>query len=208
MAIVVFGIGQLVLPRLAEHIVRGRLDPHGHVLSVRVSAFPAVELLFGHADSVEVKMSNYTATQTQVGTNLDEAAGVSTLSVSIGEVDSGLVRVDDVTLTKHAGRLSGSALITQANLRASVPLLRSVTPLASAGGGVTLRGTADVPVIGQVSAEANLAAAGGRVVVSGTGLIGSFLHLTVWSNPHVYVASISGRATRAGVTLSARGRLQ
>ncbi len=208
MAIVVFGVGQLVLPPLAEHIVRGRLDPHGHVESVKVSAFPAVKLLFGDADSVDVKMSSYTASQSQVGTNLDQAAGVSTLRVSIGEVNSGLVKVDAVTLTKHDHQLTGSALITQANLRASVPLLQSVTPIAAANGGVTLEGTADVPVVGQISADANLAASAGKVVVSGTGLIGSFLHLTVWSDSQVYVESISGRATSTGVRLSARGQLK
>jgi hypothetical protein len=207
-AIVVFGVGQLVLPPLAEHIVRQRLGDHGRVESVTVSAFPAIELLFGDADSVSVKMSSFTASQTQVGTNLNQASGVSTLRVSIAEVNSGLVKVNDVSLTKHGSQLTGTGEITEANLRASVPLLQSVTPIASAHGQVTLQGTAKVPFVGQVSAEANLGARDGKVVVSGTGLIGSFLHLTVWSNPDVSVESISGRPTSAGITLSARGRLK
>jgi hypothetical protein len=207
-AIVVFGVGQLVLPPLVEHIVRGRLAQHGKVQSVEVSAFPAIELLFGDADSVTVKMASYNASESQVGTNLNQAAGVSNLKVTIGTVNSGLVKVNDVSLTKHGDQLMGSAQLTEADLRAAVLVLSSVSTVTSATGGVTVRGSAQIPLVGQVSADANVAARGGRVVLSGEGLIGSFVHLTVWSDPHVRVESISGATTDSGVRLMAVARLK
>jgi hypothetical protein len=97
-------------------------------------------------------------------------------------------------------------LITEASLRRAVPLLESVTPIASRDGTLTLQGTANV-VLGTVTADANVAAQGGKVVVSGTGLISSFLHLTVWSNPKVYVESLSGRRASQGISLAAAWRL-
>jgi hypothetical protein len=208
-AIVVFGLGQLVIPPLAEHIARDRLARYGRVLSVKISAFPAIKLLFGDADSATVRMSSYTAAQNQVGVNLSQASGVSQLVGTIAEVSSGLVNVEDVSFSKHGNLLLGSGEITEANLRAAVPLLQSVTPIASSGSGVTLQGTTDnLPIVGSVSADANLAASGGKVVLSGTGLIGGFLHITVWSDPRLYVQSISGEPTRTGLKLSVRGRVR
>jgi hypothetical protein len=52
---------QVVLPRVAADRLRGELAPHGHVASVTVSAFPALELLWGQADDVRVRMSDYRA---------------------------------------------------------------------------------------------------------------------------------------------------
>jgi hypothetical protein len=207
-AIIVFGVGQLVLPPLAAHIARQRLAKYGMVQSVKVSAFPAIELLFGDARTVTVKMSSFSALQPQVASNLDQTRGLSNLKVSITNVVSGLVKISDVTLTKHGSQFVASGQISEANLRAAVPLLQSVTPVASADGRVTLQGSAKVPVVGDVTAQANVGASDGKVVVSAAGLLGSFLHLTVWSNPQVYVESISGRPTSAGMTLSARGRLR
>ncbi len=208
MAIIIFGVGQLVLPPLAAHIARQRLARHGKVLSVTVSAFPAIELVFGDAQTVNVRMASYTAAQTQVAQNLSQSAGVSNLNVVIGEVSSGRLKIGQVTMTKRGHQFTGSGQISEANLRASIPLLQSVTPIASSGGAVTLQGTADVPIVGDVTADAIVGAKGGNVVISGAGLLDSFLHLTVWSNPRVDVESISGARSTGGLRLSARWRLK
>src|SRR2546421_9968047 len=49
---------QLLLPGIAENRLRDRLARDGHVDSVHVSAFPAVKLLWGHADRVTVHMAS------------------------------------------------------------------------------------------------------------------------------------------------------
>jgi protoporphyrinogen oxidase len=207
-AIVVFGVGQLVLPPIATHIARSRLAKYGTVQSVSVSAFPAIKLLFGDADSVKVKMAGFRAPQAQLADQLSQAKGLGKVKVAIGDVVSGLVKITNVTMTKDGDQFTASGQISEASLRSAVPLLQSVTPVASANGQVTLRGTASVPIIGDVTADANVGARDGKVVVSGAGLLDSFLHVTVWSSPKVYVESISGQPTSTGMTLSARGRLK
>ena len=208
MAIVVFGVGQLVLPPLAEHIARQRLAKHGGVLSVSVSAFPAIELLWGDADSVKVAMSTYTADQSQVASNITQADGVSNLHVSIGQVSSGLLKVSDVTVTKRGRQITAAGHVSEANLKSIIPILQSVTPVSSRSGQLTLAGTTDnLPIIGSVSAEATVSAEKGQVTVAGAGLLGSLLHFTVWSNPHISVESITGRAANQGLSLTARARL-
>ena len=208
MAILVFGVGQLVLIPIAEHVVRQRLAAHGRVLSVSISAVPAIELIFGDADSATIRMATYTASQSQVAANLANASGVANLDVHVGTVHSGLLSISSVHMTKRGGHFAGSGVISDAALRAAVPLLRSVVPVASSHGQVTLQGTADVPILGSVSADVNVGAVNGKVVVSGAGLLDSFLHLTVWSNPHVDVESLSGAAGHQALLMSARWRLR
>ena len=206
MAILVFGVGQLVLPGLAAHSIRQRLSADGRVLSVSVSAVPAIELLFGDADQVSVSMATYHASQSRLASRIQQGSGVSELTVHVGQVRSGLLTLDGVTFVKHGHQLQGSGTVTEANLRAAVPFLQSVTALGNADGGVVLRGRAQVPLLGDISADAVVAPNAGNLVVSGVGLLGGVLHLTVFSSPHISVESIAGRPVPGGLFLSARAR--
>jgi hypothetical protein len=207
-AILIFGVGQLVLPTLAAHIVRGRLAKDGRVISVSVSAFPAVELLFGDADTINVKMATYRGSESQVASRIGQSSGVSHLNMTINTVSSGLVTITAVKVTKRGNHFTGSGRVTESALRSAIPLLESVTPVASHDGQLTLRGTsADLPIVGSVTADADVGVENGKVVVAGRGLLGSFLHLTVWSNPKVYVESLAGTAASQAIALSAVWRL-
>src|SRR4029077_14247718 len=57
-ALVVFGVGQLVLPGVAEHRLRSQLARYGVVRQVQIESAPAVELLWHRADSVKVAMDS------------------------------------------------------------------------------------------------------------------------------------------------------
>ncbi|HET9073315.1 MAG TPA: LmeA family phospholipid-binding protein [Solirubrobacteraceae bacterium] len=206
MAIVVFGVGQLILPGLAAQSVRARLSGNGRVLNVSVSAFPAVELLFGDADRVTVSMASYRGGESELASRIQQSSGVSELTVHVAQVRSGLLTLDAVTVTKHGAELQGSGTLTEANLRAAIPFLQSVSALGDADGGVVLRGRAQVPFLGDISADALVTPRSGRLVVSGVGLLGSFLHLTVFASPHLHVESITGRPVVGGLFLSARAR--
>src|ERR1700727_2448384 len=52
--VVALGLAQLLLPKLAAQRVRSELAHYGVVRSISVSAFPAIELLWGHAQSATV----------------------------------------------------------------------------------------------------------------------------------------------------------
>src|SRR5436309_934004 len=61
-------VTQLALPGIAENRIRDRLAHDGRVESVRVSAFPAIKLLWGKADRVTVRMQSVRAGVGRLGT--------------------------------------------------------------------------------------------------------------------------------------------
>ena len=75
-------IAQLVLPGIAEQRIRDKLKKSGQVISVHVSAFPAIELLWHDADKVEVKMASYRSSSTHLGSLLGQSSGFGTLDAS------------------------------------------------------------------------------------------------------------------------------
>src|SRR5437868_14962090 len=127
------GVAQLVLPGIAEQRIRDQLSAYGSVRSVSVDAFPAIELLWHHARAIHIELASYRSAGNQVGSLLGQLGGVDSLDVAADQVDVGLLRVRNATVRKR-----GSVL------RAAVPFLVGVAPVASADGTVTLRGTATV----------------------------------------------------------------
>ncbi len=198
-------VAQLVLPVIAARIVRGRLEAHGQVISVSVSAFPAIELLWGHAGKVNVRMASYNAPPEEVTGELQQADDVGTLNVSIQSLHTGLLQLHDVGLTKRGSEIDVGAQLELKDLQNAVPFLQSVTPVSSVDGELTLRGTAGVFGTG-VTATAVVAARDGKVVVAPAGLLGSFATVTVFDDPRLYVEGVSGEAVRGGLFVSARGR--
>ena len=57
--VVVLAVAQVALPGIAAGQLRDRLARSGQVLSVSVSAFPAIELLWSDADRVTVRLGRY-----------------------------------------------------------------------------------------------------------------------------------------------------
>src|SRR2546430_741937 len=84
-------IAQLVLPGIAAREIRDRLSRRGRVLSVEVKAFPAIELLWHHADKVVVKLGRYRANASQLGKDLADTADIGTLDATAAEIDAGLL---------------------------------------------------------------------------------------------------------------------
>src|ERR1700744_1195851 len=86
--LLVLVVAQLVLPGIAANRLRDQLSKSGTGLSVKVSAFPAIELLWHHADSVTVRMSSYRAGASEIGGRLGGVGGVGKLDVSATEMQS------------------------------------------------------------------------------------------------------------------------
>jgi len=197
---------QLFLPGIAAQRLRERLSHSGQVLSVQVSAFPAIELLWHHADKVVVRLASYRSGTGKLSSLLNEAAGVGQIDASATQLSVGLLTLRDATLTKRAGTLTASASIAESDLRASVPFLQSVTPVASGGGQLTLRGTATVLGVSAV-VDATVAAHDGSLLVAPDVPLGSLATLTVFSDPHVAVQSVSATGTADGFSVAARAQL-
>jgi hypothetical protein len=200
-------VAQLVLPGIAAQQLRDRLSKNGKVLSVSVSAFPAIELLWHDADRVVVRMASYQSSTGKLGSLLDEASGVGTLAASVGVLDTGLLTLRNATLSKHGDQLTGSASVTESDLRTAVPFLDNVQPVASGGGQLTLRGTATLFGV-TASVDATVAAQGGKLVVAPDIPLGGLATVTVFSDPHLQVQGVAAAGTTGGFSVSAQARLR
>lgn len=205
-AVLVLGVGQLVLPGIAASVLRDRLAKSGRVLSVRVSAFPAIELLWHQADRVVVRMADYTSAAGHLDSLLQEASGVSSLSASVGVLRSGLLTVHDARLTKRAGQLTGSGTVLENDLRSAIPVLQSVRLLSATADSVTLEGTANVLGF-TATVPATVEPRSGHLVVVPQTPLGGLVTVTVFAQPHVYVEGVGGSAIPGGLRVTARGRL-
>jgi hypothetical protein len=202
--LVVLALAQLILPGLAARKVRDMLRGDGVVAAVHVRAFPAIELLWRHADAVTITLQRFSANTGRVAHLLDGSGDVDRLDVSAGTVQIGLLRLHDASLRESGGSLSAHGRVTEADLRAAVPFLHSVVPIVSANGALTLRGTAGALGF-SVSADATVTAHSGALVV--TPDVPFLAPVTVFADPHLAVTAVSGAPAPDGFTVTVTGRL-
>lgn len=200
-------VAQLVLPGIAARRLRDRLARSGTVLTVQVDAFPAITLLWHRADQVVVRLGRYRSSTGGLSSLLDQTADVGSLDASATELDTGLLTLRDATLSKRGNRLIGSATVTEADLRAAVPFLNAVAPVASGNGQLVLRGTASLFGV-TASVDATVAAVNGALLVQPDVPFGALATLTLFSDPNVQVQSVSAATTPTGFTVSARAELR
>ncbi len=200
-------VTQLVLPGIAEQRLRDRLSHSGTVLEVQVQAFPAIKLLWHRADKVVIRMADYRSSTGHLGGLLEQAGDVSTLDASAQLLSAGLLRLRDATLTKRGNELVGKATVTEADLRAAVPFLDSVQPVASDNGQLTLRGTATLLGV-TATVDATVGPQDGHLVLTPDVPFGALATVTVFSNPHVEVQSVSASSVPGGFSVTARARVR
>lgn len=201
--VALLAIAQLLLPGIAANSLRERLSKSGRVLDVEVSAFPAIELLWHHADRVVVRMASYRSDPGHLKSLLHEARDAGAIDATAGELSTGFLTLTDATLRKRGDQLSGEATVSARALRSAIPGVGGLEPVASGNGQLTFQGT----VLG-VTADATLSAQDGRLVVSPDLPLLSVLALTVFEDPHVYVEGVAAGVAPGGFTLSARARLR
>src|SRR5205807_4749250 len=95
----------------------------------------------------------------------DQAADVGSLDAAADRLDTGLLTLRDATLRKRDDELTGSARVTEADLKTALPILQSVQPIASGNGQLILRGTATLlGVTGTI--DATVGVVDGRIVIA------------------------------------------
>jgi hypothetical protein len=197
LVVVVLVVAQLVLPGIASQRLRDRLSRSGRVLDVQISAFPAIELLWHDADSVVVRMTSYRASPAKLPGTLDQATDVGSLRASAQTFQDGLLTLHQASLVKEGNRLSGSAVVAESDLRAAAPFLASVTPVASADGRLTLRGTATLLGL-SATVDATVSAQDGKLVVAPDVPFGGLATITVFSDPRIKVLGVSASSAPGG----------
>jgi hypothetical protein len=200
-------IAQLVLPGIASQRLRDRLSRSGEVLEVKVSAFPAIELLWHKADHVVIRMASYRTTPGNLGSLIAQAGDTGSLDASAAVLDSGLLKLRNAALRKRGNALTGSANVGEADIKQALPILQSVQPVLSSGGQLVLRGTATVLGV-TATADATVSAVDGRLQVTPDVPFGGLATLTLFADPHVYVNGITARATTNGFAVSGTASLR
>lgn len=205
--VVLLIVAQLVLPGIAAQQLRDRLARSGTVEKVEVDAFPAIKLLWHQADKVVVRMSSYRPSPTALSSTLAGIGDAGSLDASVTRLDTGLLTLDDATLTKRGNELSATATVTEADLRSSIPALDSVEPVGSSGGQLTLRGTATVLGV-TASVDVTVGPHDGALVATPDVPFGGFATITLFSNPRIAVEGVSATPTPAGLAVTALARVR
>ncbi len=142
--VVVLGLAQLLLPVVAAQRVRSQLGRYGDVESASVSAFPAIELLWGHAQSATARVGTLTMTPAQASAMLGEARGVDRLDLSAQALRLGSLTLHRVSMVKRGAELHVEGTLAASDLRAALPGSVAVQPLGSVPGGVEVRVTGNL----------------------------------------------------------------
>jgi hypothetical protein len=195
-------LAQLLLPGVAATRVRARVERYGPVHSVDVSAFPAVKLLWGHADSVTVNASTLTLTPAQIASLLWEARTVGTLTVRaqaavlrVSQLPDGL-EVSDVRMQKRGSAVLATATMTQAQLQRALPSGFSVQPTAGGEGQIEARASGGLFGL-QASIDVLVRADEGNLIAEPRGLpFGGIATVTLFSDAHLKVQSVGLRVVR------------
>lgn len=195
-AVLLLGLAQLFLPRIAANRISSRLGRYGTVESVSVKAWPAVKLLWGSADSVSVRVRSMKVSPAQTAKLLWEARGLSRIAMSAASVREGPLRLSEVSFRKRGQALSAHARISVADVRSALPEGLDVQLLSSEGGEVEVKAAGGLFGV-RASVDAVAAASSGKLVVHPVGALLSGLQLTLFSDPHVYVQSLGASVEAA-----------
>jgi hypothetical protein len=198
--VLVLILAQVFLPGIVASRIRSRVGRYGKVESVSVSAWPAVKLLWGDADSVKVRASGLQASQAQAAALLWEARGVSEMELSAPSAQVGQLMLSDVSFNKHGTRVTAQGTMTDADVRALLPEGFDAQLVKSENGEVEVSASGGLFGIG-ATVNAVASASEGNIVVRPRGFLIEALQLTLFSAPHVYVESVSaGVATEQPLT--------
>ena len=175
---------------------------YGTVESVSVKAWPAVELLWGSADSVKVRATSLKVSPAQTAKLLWEARGVNDIEMTAPSVQEGPLRLSDVSLRKRGNALSAQARTTEADVKAALPEGFDVQLLRQRRRQVEVRASGGLFGLG-ASVDAVAGASEGKLVAHPLGFLLEGLQLTLFADPHVYVEGV-GASAQAGGPLSYR----
>jgi hypothetical protein len=94
---------QLALPPIAENKVESRLERDGGTAHADVHAFPALRLLFGHGDSLDVRGHGVRLDVRGAGADLGRLDGFDEVHVRVTEADAGPLDVRSLSLDRAEG---------------------------------------------------------------------------------------------------------
>jgi hypothetical protein len=195
--VVVLVLAQIFLPRIAASRVRARVAKYGTVHGVSVSAWPAVKLLWGRADSASVRAGSLRMSPAQTAKLLGEAHGVKRLSLTAESLREGPLQLQDARFEKHGSALRAQASTSRADVGGALGEGVEVRLLSSHDGQVEVSASGGLFGV-QASLDAVAQAQAGKLVVHPRGFLLEGLKLTLIDNPRVYVEGVAASAVAGG----------
>lgn len=199
--------GQIVLPRVAEDRVADDLEVLGSRPAVEIDALPAVKLLWGRADRVELRFARASILPLGLGDQLARTEATDELDASVELLSIGPVAVRDATLRKDGDALRAGAVAAEGELVNALPGFLELRPVPGAGGdGLVFEGAATA--FGRrVALRARLRGVDGRLVLSPDGFFGAFATVTVFDDPRVRAEDLAATPVEGGMEIAIEGRL-
>jgi hypothetical protein len=182
-------LAQVALPRIAASKISARVGRYGQVHSVHVSAWPAVKLLWGDVDSVQVSAGRLELSTAQAAKLLWEANGVSRMDLSASSVKVGPLQVEDAVLQKRGSLMSAHAQTSEPDVRAALPEGLEVKLLGSREGQVEVQASGGLFGV-DASVDALAGASEGKLVAHPQGLLLEGFQLMLFADPHVFVEGV------------------
>jgi LmeA-like phospholipid-binding len=211
--VVVLVVAQFALPAIAARIARDQLAKYGTVRSVSVHAFPAIELLWGHAQSATVRAGDLHMSDSQFDGLVPRMRGIESIDMSADSLQLGPLRVRDLRTEKRGEELEVRGSLTQADLQSALPAGMQVRLVESVGDGVEVRVSGSLFGVG-ASVLALLRAQEGKLVAQPQGFpFAGFARITLISDPRLFVqgfglSSESAATSGASYALTLRAKLR
>jgi hypothetical protein len=184
--VVVLGVAQLVLPGIAAQVVRNRTSRYGTVKSVSVMAFPAIELLWGSAESATMKAGSLRMSLSQATELLLSASGVDRIDVSAESLQLGPLRMHGARMEKRGDAMYSQGNLEQSDLQAILPGGVEVRPVT---GGVEVRASGGLFGV-STSVRALVSVQEGKLVAQPQGFpFAGLARITLLSDPHLLIQS-------------------
>ena len=190
-------VAQFALPPIAEKVVRESLEPPDRGVSVSLSSFPAVALLFGHADSATLHIEEARPSgRGGLEKLLARASHVDNLTSTVGKMYIGPLELTHVTFTKREAAVAAEAEVTRHAIDQILPGGVHVSATDVSEG---LRLTLSTSVLGHtVSFPAKLAATNGALEVAPDLPVFDAVRISVFDDPGVVVTSVAVRTGSSG----------
>jgi hypothetical protein len=212
--VALLGVAQLVLPVIAAQMVRDQAGKYGTIKSASVTAFPAIELLWGRAESVTLRAGSLRMEFSQAIDQLWKARGVDRLDFTAEHVQVGSLAMREASVEKHGDSVYMRGDVAQSDLRAALPGGVEVKAIASRNGEVEIQASGALFGVSS-SVRALLVAQAGKLVVQAQGFpLARLGRITLFSDHRLLVSGVSLKPLtadpvgRVGYRLSIWARLR
>jgi hypothetical protein len=189
---ILVAVAQLIGPTIAAKVVEKKVGRYGTVKSVTVKAWPAIKLLWRHADEVDVDAGTLSLSPEQAVGLLGEGKGTGTVKARAEAVVLGGLRLTEVRFDKDGFKLTAEGTASEADIAKVLPPGVSVSLEGSEDGEIRVKVSGGLFGLG-ASVEAVAKAEDGKLVVRPVGLLGG-LKLDIFESGSVQVEGVEAKA--------------